>query len=459
MRRCRKRLRFRADDRALTPAYLVDTMSSRAFVIAVAVALAAAPASAFAAEWSGPVRVPGRAGLTVPHVGMTASDEAIVMWRDGGRIDATVRSRTGRFSAAQRLVQVADAYAVRAERLAVGPDGTAVVVWAQVAKRSPHYRVMAAVRRPHGRFGRARLIGGASSVFQSNPQAAVDRHGNAVVVWWRREGVRIAVAPAGKDFGALRTLRGWGGQLAIAFAADDRLHAAFTQGAVVYATSARRPYRFAAPRKVSAGNGYEPALAAGPAGSMTIAFRDGSSDSSESIGQGGMWAAVASAGGAFGMPFAVSPPGITGREPVLAGGPRGVLVSWDKFGGGSPVEPPATAPVYAWLTAGTAAGSWLPPQPLAAPGDWTSVPGMAVDARGIATVAYMRPTTATTRTLVVRSGPIGTALGAEQVLDERAGTAAAHPFWYRAAVATSGRTTLIVWSPPGARMVAFSRTA
>jgi hypothetical protein len=435
-------------------------MSSRAFVIAVAVALAAGSASAYAADWSGPARVPGPAGLTVPHLGMTASGEAVLVWSDGGGgIYATVRSRAGRFSAAQRLVQGADGSSVRAERLAVGPDGTAVAVWAQVAKRSPHYRVVAALRRPHGRFGRARLIGGASSVFQSNPQAAVDRHGNAVVVWWRGDGVRMAVAPAGKGFGAVRTLQGWGGQLALAFAPDDRLYAAFTKGAVVYATSARRPYRFGAPRAVSEGTGFQPALAAGPAGSMTIVFRDGSVDSSESIGWGGMWAAVASAGSAFGTPLAVSPPGITGRQPVVAGGARGVLVSWDKWGGGWPVEPPATAPVYTWLTAGIGPGSWLAPQPLAAPGDWTTVPGMAVDANGTATVAYMRRTSATARTLVVRSGPVGTALGAEQVLDAATDPRDGHNFWWQAAVATSGRTTLIVWSRLGTGLVAFSRTA
>jgi hypothetical protein len=434
-------------------------MSNRALALTIAAALAVAPACATAADWSGPVRVPGRTGLTVPHVGMAASGEAVLMWSDGGgRIYALVRSRTGRFSAPQRLAAGADGYAVRAEQLAVGRDGTAAVVWAQNSKRSPHYRVMAAVRRPHGRFGRAVLVGRAQSVFRSTPDVAIDRHGNVVVAWSRNDWPQLAVAPAGRSFGAVRTLRGWGAQVVIAFATDDRLYAAFSGGGV-FATSARSPYRFTGPRRVAAGPVQDPALAAGPAGSMTLAWRGGLPDSEgNGIGGGAIWAAVSTAGHAFAAPAVVSPPGITGRQPVLAGGPRGTLVSWDKFDGGWPGEPPATAPVYTWLTQGSGTGSWLTSQPLAAPGDWTTVPGMAIDARGVATVAYMRRTSTDMRALAVRSGPLGSPLGPERILATQADSSDAHNFWWQAAVASSGRTTLVVWSRLGAGLVLYSRT-
>jgi hypothetical protein len=434
-------------------------MSTRAFVIAIAAALATVPAGATAADWSGPVRVPGHTGLTVPHVGMAASGEAVLMWSDGGgRIYAVVRTSTGRFSTPRRLAAGADGYAVRAEQLAVGRDGTAAVVWAQYSKRSPHYRVMAAVRRPHARFGKALMVGRAQSVFRSTPDVAIDRRGNVVVAWSRNDWPQLAVAPAGRAFGAVRTLRGWGAQIVIAFASDDRLYAAYSRGGV-YAASARWPYRFAAPRRVAAGPVQDPALAAGPAGSMTLAWRGGLPDSEgNGIGEGAISAAVSQAGRAFAARSVVSPPGITGRQPVLAGGPRGTLVSWDKFDGGWPAEPAATAPVYTWLTQGSGTGSWLAPEPLAATGDWTTVPGMAIDANGIATVAYMRRATDTTHALVVRNGPVGTALGAEEILTTQIGSRDVHNYWWQAAVAASGRTTLVVWSRFGAGLVVFSRT-
>lgn len=230
------------------------------------------PAAAVANTWSGPIRISGHTGLTVPHAAMDAAGEAVVMWSDGnGHVYASIRTAAGRFSAPQTLVSGPDGTAVRAEQLAVGRDGTAVVVWAQAARRSPHYRVMASVRRPHGRFGAARMVGGAMSVFRSNPNGAVDSHGTIAVAWSRDDAPRIAVASRGGHFGAPRALRGWGAQLVVAFASDDRLYAAFSapnggptaSSPSLYATSTVAPPRFATPRRVAA-NGVDPALAAGP---------------------------------------------------------------------------------------------------------------------------------------------------------------------------------------------------
>ena len=268
------------------------------------------PAAAVANTWSGPIRIPGATGLTVPHAAMDAAGEAVVMWSDGnGHIYASIRSAAGRFSAAQTLASGPDGTAVRAEQLAVGRDGTAVVVWARAARRSPHYRVMASVRRPHGRFGPARMVGAAQSVFRSNPNAAVSSHGTIAVAWSRDDAPRIAMAVRAGRFGASRALRGWGAQLVVGYAADDRLYAAFSSfrapsGAgmpprpALYATSTAAPPRFAAPRRVAV-NGLDPALAAGPSHSMTLAWRTGAVDTSESIGMGPIYAARSVRGGPF----------------------------------------------------------------------------------------------------------------------------------------------------------------
>ncbi|HEX6620714.1 MAG TPA: hypothetical protein VF024_13695 [Solirubrobacteraceae bacterium] len=427
------------------------------------------PAAAVANTWSGPTRIPGHTGLTVPHAAMDAAGEAVVIWSDGnGHVYASIRSAAGRFSAPQTLVSGPDGTAVRAEQLAVGRDGTAVVVWAQAARRSPHYRVMASVRRPHERFGPARMVGAAQSVFRSNPNAAVSSHGTIAVVWSRDDAPRIAMAVRGGRFGASRALRGWGAQVVVAFAADDRLYAAFsalrspsgagtTPSRSLYATSTAVPPRFAAPRRVAV-NGLDPALAAGPSRTMTLAWRTGAVDTSEGLGAGAIYAARSSRGGPFRGAAAVSPAGITGRSPVAAGSPLGVLVTWDKFGGIWPTDPPGAGPVYSWV-ADRASGPWRPAQPLAGPADWTTVPGMAIDSSGLATVAYMRRTSSTTRSLAVRTGPIGAPLGDEQILAQAEDRHNAHNAWWQAAVASSGRTTLVVWATPvGGKLIAFTST-
>jgi hypothetical protein len=437
--------------------------------LAAAMALSL-PAAAVANTWSGPTRIPGHTGLTVPHAAMDAAGEAVVMWSDGGgHVYASIRSAAGRFSAPQTLVTGSDGMAVRAEQLAVGRDGTAVVVWAQAARSSPHYRVMASVRRPHGRFGPARMVGTAQSVFRSNPNASVNSRGTIAVVWSRDDAPRIAVAVRGRPFGASRALRGWGSQVVVAYAADDRLYAAFSafrgpgggsmaSAPALYATSTAAPPRFGVPRRVAV-NGLDPALTAGPSRTVTLAWRTGSADSSESIGNGAIYAARSARGGPFAGPVAVSPADITGRAPTLAGSPRGVLVTWDKLGGTWPGEPPGVGPIYTWV-ADRASGQWLPAQPLAAPADWTTVPGMAIDASGQATVAYMRRTSSTTRSLAVRTGPIGSPLGDEQILAQAEDPHGGHNIWFQAAVAASGRTTLVVWATPlGGGLIAFTSTA
>jgi hypothetical protein len=394
---------------------------------------------------------------------MDAAGEAVVMWSDGnGHVYTSIRSAAGRFSAPQTLAAGRDGYTVRAEQLAVGRDGTAVVVWSQVVRRSPHYRIMAVVRRPHGKFGAARMVGSAQSVFRSTPSAAVDSHGRIIVAWSRDDAPRIAVAAPGRAFGAAHALRGWGAQLVVAFAPDGRLYAAFSGrysagpvGPSLYAASTAAPPRFAAPRRVAV-NGIDPALAPGPGNGVTLAWRTGLPDSEgNGIGVGTVYAAGSSRGAPFGAPVAVSPAGIVGRAPVVAASARGALVTWDVFGGSWPYGTPEAQPVYTWL-AGRTTGPWLPAQPLAAPGDWTTVPAIAIDAGGQATVAYMRRTSTTARALAVRTGPVGGEVGAEQILAGAEDPLDAHNFWWQAAVAASGRTTLVVWSQLGTGLVAFT---
>ena len=285
------------------------------------------PAAAVANTWSGPIRIPGPTGLTVPHAAMDAAGEAVVMWSDGnGHVYASIRSAAGRFSAPQTLVSGPDGTAVRAEQLAVGRDGTAVVVWAQAARRSPHYRVMASVRRPHGRFGPARIVGDGPIGLPLEPQRrgqqprhdrrssgrATTRRGSP---WPSAEGASAprARCAAGALSSSSPTRRTTGSTRRSAPCAR-RAQPAWPPRPALYATSTAAPPRFAAPRRVAV-NGLDPALAAGPSRSMTLAWRTGAGDTSESIGMGPIYAARSARGGPFGGPVAVSPVGIDRPRP------------------------------------------------------------------------------------------------------------------------------------------------
>ena len=424
---------------------------------ALALSVAAPPASA---GWSGPASVPGPTGLSVPHVAMDRAGEAAILWGDvAGRLTAVLRSATGPFSTPQRLATAGQS-ALEGEQLAMGPDGTAIAVWAQFSRRSPHYRIMGAVRPPRGRFGAARMIGRAQSIWRSTPSAAVARDGTIAVGWSRGDAPQIAVRRPGHGFGAPRSLPGPGSQLVVAFDARGRLCVAFARRtgiAVAFADRALRPGRA---RGIA--RGVDPALAPTGDGSLVLVWRDGAPDSSERIGRGAIWAAVAPDRRAFGAPARISPAGIVGRQPVVVGGPRAAtLVSWDLFGGGWPTYPPGTGPVFTWLSQRGGDGGWIAPQSLAPPGDWTTVPASAGDASGTATVAYARRGDGGARTLIVRSGPAGAPLGDELALATTTDPLAAdaHNVWSQAAAAASGTTTLVVWPAGiGRGLVAYVRT-
>ncbi len=245
------------------------------------------------------------------------------MWSDGnGHIYASIRSAAGRFSAPQTLVSGPDGTAVRAEQLAVGRDGTAVVVWAQAARRSPHYRVMASVRRPHGRFGPAQMVGAAQSVFRSTPNAAVSSHGTIAVVWSRDDAPRIAMAAPRRALRRLaraarlgrparRRLRG--GRQALR---GVQLVARAERSRHASPSSALRDLHrgAAAVRRPAPRGGQRPRSGAGrrPVAQHDARWRTGAVDTSESIGMGPIYAARSARGGPFGR-----------RRGHVAGGHRG----------------------------------------------------------------------------------------------------------------------------------------
>jgi hypothetical protein len=123
-----------------------------------------------------------------PHVVMAPEGTAVLAWQgaEGGLVTATV-SPAGELSPPQRLVP-ATTYAVlpREAGLAVGADGTAVVVWREDDPSSPPIDpntgiVRAAFRPPGGSFGAPLILTDAQ--YSSDPRVSVDGQGQATVVW------------------------------------------------------------------------------------------------------------------------------------------------------------------------------------------------------------------------------------------------------------------------------------
>jgi len=230
--------------------------SSLATVLVLA-ALSAAPAQAAEDQlFTGPV-----AG--VPALGVAADGQAVLAWTTGSAVRASIRSAGGAFGSAVRISSGGPAS--RNFALAVGRDGTAVLVWQRVTSRGALTGpLLASVRRPNGDFRTAVALPGSSG--GRTPAVAVGADG-AVLVGWRTLGasgcggfVEAATARPGAAFGAARRVSSScanARELRAALSADD-------SGAVVWQTGRSSssytleaaPFSqraFGAPRRLTAG--------------------------------------------------------------------------------------------------------------------------------------------------------------------------------------------------------------
>jgi hypothetical protein len=138
----------------------------------------------------GPIETLSLAGQhsATPEVAVDADGDAVVVWRshDGAnyRIQLRRRYADGTLGPVQNGVSLAGQNAFNPQ-VAVDPDGNAVIVW--YAREGRNWRIQA---RWHHLFGLWKPVQTLSAAGQdaTAPQLAVDRHGNAVVVWQRNDG-------------------------------------------------------------------------------------------------------------------------------------------------------------------------------------------------------------------------------------------------------------------------------
>jgi hypothetical protein len=118
-----------------------------------------------------------------PHVAVAADGTAVVAWRSREGISAVLRHGHSRFGSPGRLAKLEDDQEATSLAVAVGAKGDAAAMW--MLHTADGERVQAALR--HGRRARfakaSALTPPVAGAHWSDPQIALDEHGNAVAVW------------------------------------------------------------------------------------------------------------------------------------------------------------------------------------------------------------------------------------------------------------------------------------
>jgi hypothetical protein len=190
----------------------------RALLLALVLSLVLAPA-AQGARWSIPVTFadsPRYADTSDVRVAINSRGESVVVWHGpGGRVLVAFGSKTGKFSKPLPLPQRSPTDVrglASSTQVAIADSGEAVAAWAD---RSG---VVAAVRRPHRRFGSSvRISDGRENA--GDVLVVIDSAGTATVAWFRYcfpvkclsggvvpQQLRVAIRSPRRGFGSPQTL-------------------------------------------------------------------------------------------------------------------------------------------------------------------------------------------------------------------------------------------------------------
>lgn len=161
-------------------------------MIAAAVAFASA-GTAGAATVN--LSAPGTDALS-PRVVVDSHGDAFAIWEDGGganiRIQAAVRPAGGEWQAPIAISPAGEN--ASHPRLAVDPQGEAVAVWVGADEL-----IQASIRPPGGEWGSALALSAAGEA--SEPAVAISAEGESTVVWWRFNGtdptIQASTHPSG----------------------------------------------------------------------------------------------------------------------------------------------------------------------------------------------------------------------------------------------------------------------
>jgi hypothetical protein len=323
-----------------------------------------------------------------PQVAIGPDGTAFVVWLETISGINVIRARVREAGQAQfgPPVTLSDPAAVALPaRLGVGPDGTATVAWPQAV--GPETRARVRTRPPGGQFGPPEDLS-ATGGTASDVQVDTGGDGTTAVVW--RFGAlpvtQAAVRPPGGAFGPAVTV-GPSGRPArdpdVAVAPDGSVTVIFaaTDGANDIAQSVTRPPGgvFGSPTDVVSQLGVDASLTrvvAGPDGTVTALWRRGPLNGWE------IEAAVRPPGGVFADPVRLSPLGHVGDTPRLAAAPDGTVTAlWTGIAGG---EITITSAVR------LPGGAFAPGAVLSDPAGPASLPDVAAAPDGSAVAVWVR---------------------------------------------------------------------
>jgi hypothetical protein len=290
------------------------------------------------ASWLSPVNL-STAGrdAQLPEVAMDDAGDAVVVWQrpDGTnlRVQAVTRSAGSGFSAPVNL-STAGRDAEDPE-VAMDEDGDAVAVWSRFD--GSDFRVQAVTRSAGGGFSVPVNLSAAGED-GILPQVAMDKVGNAVVVWRRFDGANIRVQAATRPAGGA-----FSGPVNLSPAGED---------------------------------GFTPAVAMGETGDAVAAW--GHFDGPDSRVQ----VATRPAGGAFSGPVDISAAGVDAFTPAVAMDQDGDAVAvWTRDNGANRRVQTANRP---------AGGAFSAPVNLSSAAEDATGPGVAVGDAGDAVAIWRR---------------------------------------------------------------------
>jgi hypothetical protein len=358
--------------------------------IAVGLVLSLGSAPAAWAAWQAPATIsPAEPDAEQPVVAVNAAGDAIAAWiskKDdyNTAVQVAVRPR-----GAADFLPAADVNEPHVNTpnpdvtigqnynpaVAVGPDGTAIVVW-------EHEYTLFGMTIPAGARTGERYVLGQLSNTDGHPVIGIDPAGAATVVWEDGGQLMAAERPAGAArFGAAKAVAtmttsyrmamGTGGSVAAAWDFDGAIHVLVRDGHGAWPAPSVIPLG----PEVARIGGIE--LAVGPRGDVVVAWPEQTPDG------GDLRAVVRPAGGSFGpTERLVELPGITGAGARAAVDDAGdAIVDW--------IGPYDTDPAIS-ARYRPAGGPWQAPEVLSAQVLAEEPPALAFDAGGTAYAAWRR---------------------------------------------------------------------
>jgi hypothetical protein len=135
----------------------------------------------------------------MPRVAVAPDGTAVVAWRSPKGVSAALRRGHGGFGSPGRLARLADGEKATALAVGVGPGGDAAALW--TIRDADGERVQAALRHgPRARFAKASaLTGEVPGAHWSDPQVVLDAEGRALAVWGAMIDGRPSVHAAAYD--------------------------------------------------------------------------------------------------------------------------------------------------------------------------------------------------------------------------------------------------------------------